>query len=314
MSQIQNPPQVSVIISSYNSASYIAATLETAISQTYRNREIIVVDGGSTDDTCAITEGYRDRGVTLFLQPNSSQGIARNWGMAAAKGELIAFLDSDDLWDPEFIQTMVNFLTLHPETSIAFADVLFFGSSKFAGRRFQEVYPPNVPITFAKLAGLRSHICYSAMLRREILERVGVFDAELRAAEDFDLWLRALHAGCRIEPVPKVLARYRRHASSASRQPVTPLLAVLQVLQKWRDREDLTTEEREAVETSYAEFLHRFNVASALDGIRKAQYSTAADFLLKAEAKVPNWRFHAARVGLAVAPGIVRFALRKIRG
>jgi|SRR5271169_3118344 len=314
MPQIQNMPQVSVIISAYNSASYIAATLETAISQTYRAGEIIVVDGGSTDDTCSITEGYRDRGVSLILRPNTNLSAARNCGIAVAKGELITFLDSDDLWEPKCLATMVDFLALHPETSIVFPDSLYFGKSKFAGRRFQEVYPPNVPITFSTLVGLKSHICYCAMLRREVLERIGVFDAELSGAEDFDLWLRALHAGYKIEPVPKVLLRYRRHAASLSLQPVTPHLSALRVLQKWRNREDLTKEESEAVETTYADVLYRLNVASALDSIHKAQYSTAVDFLLKAAAQVPKWRFHAARVGLAVAPGIVRFALRAIRG
>ena len=237
MSQRQNTPLVSVIIPAYNAASFIAATLKSAINQTFRDFEIIVIDDGSTDETRVIVEWYKeDSGVFLISQQNAGPGAARNRGIAVAKGTFIALLDSEDLWEPTYLETMVNFLTRHPETSVVFPDLLYFGKSKFDGKRFQEVYPPGAPITFAKLVRGESNICYAATLRREVFDCVGPFDEAdaIRGTEDFNLWLRVLHAGYRIEPVMKVLVRYRRHASSISLQGVSSISSVLQALEKWR--------------------------------------------------------------------------------
>jgi glycosyltransferase involved in cell wall biosynthesis len=314
MPKLQNTPQVSVIIPAYNAALYIAATLGSAINQTFRDFEIIVIDDGSTDETHAIVERYRDAGVVLISQSNAGQGAARNRGIAAARGEFIALLDSDDLWEPTYLETMVDFLLEHPTVSIAFPDALYFGKSKFNGKRFQEVYPPGVPITFAKLVKGSSNVCYAATLRREVFDRVGLFDEAdaIRGTEDFDLWLRALHAGCKIEPVTKLLFRYRRHASSISLRRVSPILAALQALQKWRGGTALSSEESEAVEETYPKWQYTLHVALALDDIRNGQYSSASELLLRAHAHTPKRRVQIARAGLAIAPGIVRLALRAL--
>jgi glycosyltransferase involved in cell wall biosynthesis len=314
MSQRQNTPRVSVIIPAYNAASFIAATLKSAIDQTFRDFEIIVIDDGSTDETRVIVERYKDSRVFLISQQNAGPGAARNRGIAVAKGTFIALLDSDDLWEPTYLETMVDFLTPHPETSVVFPDALYFGKSKFHGKRFQEVYPPGAPITFAKLVRGASNICYSATLRREIFDCVGPFDEAdaIRGTEDFDLWLRVLHAGYRIEPVMKVLVRYRRHASSLSLQGVSSILSVLQALEKWRGDNALTSEESDAVEAAYAKHQYSLNVALAIDNIRFGQYSTASELLLRAHAHMPKRRFQIARAGLAIAPGIVRFAVRAL--
>ena len=313
MAQSTTAPYVSVIVPAYNSASYITAALNSVLEQTYRDFEIIVIDDGSTDETRTIAERYRDRGVLVIWQPNAGPTAARNRGLAIAKGKLIALLDSDDVWEPIYLETMVQLLTLHPEISIAFPDVLYFGTSKFAGKRFQEVYPPNVPITFSKLVRGVSHVCLHAMLRREVFDRVGLFDEEIWSAGDFDFWLRALHAGCQIEPVEKVLAKYRRHRSSMSLGRVQPILSAIQALEKWRGRWDLTEEENEAVESTHAEWQHSRNVALAIENIHKKQYSVAAEFLRQAHAHTPNWRFQVSRVGLAIAPRIVRLVIGALR-
>jgi glycosyltransferase involved in cell wall biosynthesis len=313
MTQSAITPYVSVIVPAYNSALYIVAALNSVLEQTYRDFEIIVIDDGSTDETRAIAERYRDRGVRVIWQPNAGPTAARNRGLTIAKGKLIALLDSDDLWEPTYLETMVQFLALHPETSIAFPDVLYFGISKFAGRRFQEVYPPNVPITFSKLVRGVSHVCLDATLRREVFDRVGFFDEKIWSAGDFDFWLRALHAGCRIEPVEKVLVKYRRHSSSMSLGRVQPLLSGIQALEKWRGRQDLTEDENEAVEFALAEWQHSVNVARAIENIHRKQYSVAAECLRQAHAHTPNWRFQVSRVGLAIAPRIVRLVIGALR-
>ncbi len=303
-------PQVSVVIPAYNACKYIAETLDSALNQTSHSFEIIVVDDGSTDGTHAVVEKYRDRGVVLLRQSNAGPPAARNRALSVARGKYVALLDSDDLWEPDYLQTMVNFLDLNPEVSIAFPDTLFFGESKFVGRRFQEVYPPCPPITFAKVAGLISHVSVDATLRREVFTRVGLFDEQMLGTEDFDLWLRALHAGCRIEPVPKVLVHYRRHASNLSFKSTVMYTSALKTLDKWRGQASLGTEERQAVERTYLQMQSYLNVRRAVDHIHKGEYSLARMALRRACKWRPKWRYRAAQIGLAVAPGITRLALR----
>lgn len=303
-------PRVSVVIPAYNAQDFIAETLEFALNQSFRSFEIIVVDDGSTDGTAAVVERYRDRGVILLKQANFGLPAARNRALSIAQGEYVAPLDSDDLWESTYLETMAEFLDANPEVSIAFSDQLFFGNSKFSGRRYQEVYPPSPPITFAKLAGGRSNVSISATLRREVFTRIGLFDEEMtEGAEDFDLWLRALHAGCRIEPVPCVLAHYRRHVDSlSSSKPVEK--AVLYALGKWRGEKSLTAPEREAVETTCLRIQAYLDVREAIGHIHTGDYALALAALRRACEYNPKWRYRAARLGLAVWPGLTRVALR----
>ncbi len=308
--QARFSPLVSVVIPAYNAQPYLGDTLQSALGQTYRSFEIIVVDDGSTDDTGAIAESYRERGVIVLSQTNAGAAAARNRALSVARGKLVALLDSDDLWQPDYLETMVQFLDRHAEVSIAFCDSRFFGESKFAGKTYQEVYPPTPPITFAKVAGGVSHICLDAVLRRDVFSRVGMFDETLRAVEDFDLWLRALQVGCRIEPVPRVLVDYRRHAASVSANSTAMYSAILQVLDKWRGRAGLGAEERQAVERTYLQTQFQLDVRHAVDHIRNGEILLARTALRRACAHQPKWRYRAVRIGLAVAPGVTRLALR----
>src|ERR1700759_2288858 len=100
-------PRVSVVIPAYNAQDFIAETLESALNQSFRAFEIIVVDDGSCDSTHAIVAEYCDRGITLLSQPNAGIGAARNRALSVARSELIALLDSDDLWEPD--STSISF-------------------------------------------------------------------------------------------------------------------------------------------------------------------------------------------------------------
>ncbi len=310
--QSGSTPVVSVVIPAYNAQLHLGDTLESALAQTFRSFEVIVVDDGSTDATAAIAENYRNRGVVVMAQANGGAAAARNRALSLARGKLVALLDSDDLWEPDYLETMVQFLDQRPELSIAFCDLRFFGESKLVGKTYQEVYPPSPPITFAKVAGGVSHICLDAILRREVFSRIGMFDERLRAVEDFDLWLRALHARCRIEPVPRVLVRYRRHAASVSANNTVMCSATLQVLDKWRGRACLDAAERAAVERTYLQTQFQLDVNHAVDHIRNGEILLARMALRRACAYQPKWRYRAVRVGLAVAPAMTRLVLRGI--
>ncbi len=126
MAQSKSLPVVSIIIPAYNAHLYIGATLESAVKQTFRSFEIIVVDDGSTDDTQSIAQNFYDRGVTVISQSNAGPAAARNRALSIARGEYVALLDADDIWEPDYLQTMVGFLNSHPEVSIAFSEFSVF--------------------------------------------------------------------------------------------------------------------------------------------------------------------------------------------
>ena len=127
--------RVSILIPVYNAERWLAATLDAALAQTWPHTEIIAVDDGSTDDSAAILERYRSRGVTVIHQPNSGAGVARNRALAAATGDYLQFLDADDLLSPDKIAAQVTLLEQHPPGYLAVCDVRYFddGSSPETG-------------------------------------------------------------------------------------------------------------------------------------------------------------------------------------
>ncbi len=114
-------PLVSVVVSSYNRADYVAETVESVMGQTYPKIDLIVIDDGSTDATGEVIRRYGDK-VHYVWQANSERASARNHGLRLAKGEFIAFLDSDDLWLPEKVERDVNFLCANPRFGLVYTD------------------------------------------------------------------------------------------------------------------------------------------------------------------------------------------------
>ena len=180
-------PLVSVIIPTYNRGWILSEAVDSVLAQEYRDFELIVVDDGSTDNTREILQGYGDA-VTVISQGNRGVSAARNRGIVAAAGELIAFLDSDDLWLPAKLQRQVDFFTSHPEALINQTEEVWI-------RRGRRVNPKK---RHAKAGGMifeRSlELCLvspsAVMVRRRLFDLVGPFDENLPACEDYDLWLR----------------------------------------------------------------------------------------------------------------------------
>jgi glycosyltransferase involved in cell wall biosynthesis len=180
-------PLVSVIIPTYNRAGLVRQALASVKAQTYRDFEIVVVDDGGTDDTYEVLSADRELRV-LRLPSRRGVSAARNTGISAARGEWLAFLDSDDLWLPDKLARQILWLEGAPELRLCQTDETWV-------RRGVRV---NKPAGHRKMAGQiflpslsRCMISPSAvMLHRRLLEAHGGFDATLPAAEDYDLWLR----------------------------------------------------------------------------------------------------------------------------
>jgi glycosyltransferase involved in cell wall biosynthesis len=218
----EQPPLCSVVISAYMAAATIGQALDSVLAQTLGDFEVAVVDDGSTDDTAEVVRGYlADPRVALHRQPNAGNASARNLGIARTTGRFVAVLDSDDLWLPGYLESMVAALQSAPDAGFAFTRAWVLERSANRIRRAQ--YPPQVPTPLPPdpaaqmLALLEFNYVYgSIMVRRELLEQLGGFDTSARTHEDYKLCLRILGAGYSAVHVPAPLGVYSYRTDSLS--------------------------------------------------------------------------------------------------
>jgi glycosyltransferase involved in cell wall biosynthesis len=220
---------VTALIPTYNYGRFVTQAVESALAQTYRHIEIIVVDDGSSDDTRERLAPYSER-IRYIYQDNQSVAAARNTGIQAARGNLIAFLDADDLWHPHKLELQMRYLADHPSVRLLAVDRLADGAQHWPCLQDLTLLPAR-PITVEELV-LRPHFAPSGVLvRKECFDTVGFFDSSLRNAEDYDMWIRI---ACRF-PVVKLdvpLWWYRVHGANKSHVPARQEAAALRILEK----------------------------------------------------------------------------------
>lgn len=304
---------VSVIVPAYNAAAYIKETLESVFAQTYRHFEIIVVNDGSPD-TPALEEvllPYRDR-IVYLTQENRGLSGARNTGLRAATGSLVALLDADDIWLPDYLEVQAKFLREHPEFDLVYCNAKFFGQSVYDGKDYMDVCLSAGEATSAAIISRRCHVFVSVTARTEVLKRFG-FDESLRSCEDFDCWLRFTAAGHKIGYHRKVLVRYRKHAASLSADPTWMANYNLRVLNNALGLWPEGSEERklllQAKATKAAELE---NIRGKL-ALREQDIPTAITHLQAANNFYKSGKISAVLFLLRIAPSLV-VSLFKLRG
>lgn len=225
------------IIPAYNSAQYVADAIESALAQTARPSQIIVVNDGSTDNTDAVLAPYENR-ITTIRQKNQGLPAARNTGLRAATGDCIAFLDADDCWHPRKIELQMEILNRRPDIG-AVGTATFEHPAPVMPALAAEIPLQEVPLT--RLLVRNCVTASSVMVRREIADRVGEFNPTLPNAEDLDYWQRSAElSGFAILKSP--LTGYRLVPGSLSRRPIameTGIRSVLKMLDErdaWRGR------------------------------------------------------------------------------
>jgi glycosyltransferase involved in cell wall biosynthesis len=194
---------VSVVIPAYNAERFLGETLDSVFAQTYEPLEVIVIDDGSTDGTAEVARRYP---VNLLGGPNGGRSVARNRGIEASTGELIAFCDADDVWLPKRVEAEARLLGEDPELSIASCMLQGF---------LEPGTPPPPWIGRYHLEPRRAAEPSALLVRRELLERVGVFDPGYVIAQDYDLLARAVELGAKIGFVDEILVRYRIHDANS---------------------------------------------------------------------------------------------------
>ena len=205
----QGEPLVTVVIPTYNRADYIAETIESVLSQTYRNIEVIVIDDGSTDGTAQVVAPFIPR-VSYVQQENAERGASRNHGLRLARGKYVAFLDSDDVWLPTKVADDVAYLEARPDVGLIHTDAVIIDA---VGRelRVLRLKAPSGRVTGALLE--RNFVTMATHLARASLVRdIGGFreERELSGSEDWEMWVR-LSLLTNIAYLPRVSAKLRTH-------------------------------------------------------------------------------------------------------
>lgn len=217
---------VSVVVPVFNGARYLAESLDSALAQDYPQVEVIVVDDGSTDATPEVLARYGDR-VRVIRQPNQGAAVARNAALRVARGEYLAFLDADDRWLPHKLRIQIAHLRRNPQVDLVYSSWSVVERSDpqaldIVGPepREEDAIDPGGSgwIYNALLLDCIVHTT-TVVMRRRLLDAVGLFDPELRRGQDYDFWLRA----SRVTPIHKlaaVLSIYRLHDANSTRDPV----------------------------------------------------------------------------------------------
>ena len=219
-----NHPLISVIIPAYNAEAFISEAIQSILQQSYEPLEIIVVDDGSTDETAQIATKFHN--IRYFYQENSGPATARNTGLKIAKGEIITFLDADDLWSQNKLQLQQAYLAENLSVEVVIGHTQFMQLTLVNHQhKFAEIAEPRI---FLNLG--------SALFRKSVFDKVGLFDRNLRYSEDVDWFNLARESSISILTHQEVVLFYRQHQHNMTRNKVANDLNVLKVLKKSLDR------------------------------------------------------------------------------
>ncbi|OKH27679.1 glycosyltransferase family 2 protein [Chroogloeocystis siderophila] len=238
--------KVSVIIPVYAVEQYIADALQSVLSQSYQNFEIILVDDGTPDNSIKICKQFTDPRIKIIQQKNRGASAARNNGIRHAQGEYIAFLDADDTWVSEKLEKHINHLEKSPNVGVSFSYCSFIDE---AGKPLGLYNATEYKVITPEAILCRNPIANPSCLvtRREVLEEIKFqqevnglvedcyFDESLRQSEDAECWLRiCVKTNWKIEVIPELLATYRLHSIGNSANLVKTLESWEQLTEKAR--------------------------------------------------------------------------------
>jgi len=201
--------EVSIIIPAYNQDRFLGETIESALAQTFESFECIIVDDGSTDETGAVVKKYGDSKIKYFYQKNKGLAGARNTGIKLAGGKYINFLDSDDLLYDYFLEYMVDRLESHKDIDVLSCawDLIDEKGKKISSK----IGPARSSNYFEDLILQNLFPVHAIMLKKSIFDDIGMFNENLSALEDWDMWLRIAVKRYRFDVLDKVGVSYRRH-------------------------------------------------------------------------------------------------------
>jgi glycosyltransferase involved in cell wall biosynthesis len=244
----KSDPITSVIIPTFNRENIIPRAINSVLSQTYKNFEILIVDDGSSDNTEFVIKSLREPRIQYIKQKNSGQAAARNTGINHSIGKYIAFLDDDDYWFPNKLEQQIDQLESHHEIGLSASGWLAINEESKLTRE----YKPWIWIPDLNDLNLWLYSCpiipSAVVARKEYLVMVGGFDEGITqkgwGAEDWDLWLRLVHLGCKMQWLDDISFTYYFHDQSYSHQAIRQRNGMMLVIHQFYKNNDLSEEIR----------------------------------------------------------------------
>lgn len=310
-----NPtPTVSVIVPTYNTSGFISEALDSAFAQTFRDFEIIVVNDGSPD-TEELEQAIAPylQSIRYIKQDNRGLAAARNTGIRHARGEYLAFLDSDDRWRPDFLASQMKLFEEVPSPDMVYSDAEYFGDSRLAGKKYMEICPSNGPVTIESMITEKCQIFGSCVSRKRVVVEAGFFDEDFRCCEDYDLWLRVLYRGGRITYQRKVLVMYRCRQDSLSQDALRMLGTLMEIYKKADQTMELSEGTRAILKRQLTKTEAEFDLESGRSFLFAGEFQRARNSLTKANLFLRRRKLTAAILGLQFAPEWTRLAARTWR-
>jgi len=268
-------PKISVIIPTHNRAHLVCETIDSVLTQTYTNYEIIVVDDGSTDNTKEVLERYGKK-IRYFYQENQGQATASNYAVRQSKGDYLAFIDDDDLWLPEKLEQQVKVLEKYPDLHLVCSDcyalrengnLVRWNKKKTKEDTFQSIFDGNFIIH------------PTVMLRKKCFEDVGGYDTRLRTTIDYDLWLRLIRK-YKFRHMSIPLTKYRLHSQNMHKNIKQKLKDHLYIFSKEENVSHLNfIQKRIKIAREYHDFI--------MDYVKREKYFGAANCCFQSIIRYP---------------------------
>ena len=227
-------PSVSVVIATYNMAAYLPLAVRSALNQTYRDIEVLIVDDGSTDDTNSVVKPFLEDPRTRYIfQQNKGQAAAKNRGINESRGRYVAFLDADDLWTHEKLERQLPLFRRSATVGVVYSRVAYIDETgKELGVADNELFKGQVsgPLLIRNFIGFGTSI-----VKKECFDRLGVFDERLQMGIDYDLWLR-LSTEYEFDFVDRPLLHYRLWPGQMSNNCKKRYVSGIAIMQSFLDR------------------------------------------------------------------------------
>jgi glycosyltransferase involved in cell wall biosynthesis len=302
-------PSIAVIIPVYR-AHYLAECLASVFTQTVPPTQVIVVDDGSPDGRAIdnAVAPYRDR-LTLLRQENMGAGAARNRGLRHASGDLIAFLDADDLWCPQHLEHQVHALRQEDGPALVYANGRLIGDGPLRGLLFMDTAPSTGEPTLEALLSQRCTILTSSVVvERAVLVAAGLFDETLRRGQDFDMWVRLAAAGARFSYTTDPLVYRRIHTMNLSGDRLTELERAAAVYARLRAKISFGPAAARALDAQLRLLHADIHAERGKRDLAAGAVVDAAAHFREAAGAGAGWKVQFVNVALRIAPRATRHA------
>jgi glycosyltransferase involved in cell wall biosynthesis len=300
-------PLVSVVIPAYQCSQYIAQAVESVLSQSYPNYEVIVINDGSPDTPAleAALAPFMDR-ILYVKQTTRGPSGARNAGIRQARGKYVAFLDGDDHWSTSHLSKQMVMFERDPGLALTYCDCVLVREEKPFNRYFT-LQPQSRSVTFESLIVEDCAISTSSTLvLREALIATGMFDENFRRSEDFDLWLRMSFRGCRMAYHPDAEVYHRVNEAGLSANKVAMKRDLIRVYGKIASTLNISSEQARLIDARIAKTESECHVEEFKRALEDGDYTRALQLSDGVKEAGNHWKLKVSSFALRIAPRLFR--------